>query len=142
MRVVFDTDVMVAAIRSDAGASSRLVRAALGQRCTPLVSVPLVIEYEAVMSRPEHLAASRLSIAEVGALIDAIVAVAKPVRFEFLWRPQLRDSADDMVLETAVNGGAQMLVTFNRRDFGTQGARFGIRVCTPGEALFAMEKNR
>jgi len=142
MRVVFDTDVMVAAMRSNAGASNRLVRVALEGRCTPLVSVPLVIEYEAVMSRPEHLAASGLSIADVGALIDAVVSIAKPVRLAFLWRPQLRDPADDMVLETAVNGGARMLITFNRRDFGTQGAKFGIRVCAPGEALFAMEKSR
>lgn len=142
MRMVLDTDVMVAAIRSNAGASNRLVRSALERRCTPLVSVPLVIEYEAVMSRSEHLAASGLTATDVSALLDALVSIAKPVRLVFLWRPQLRDPSDDMVLETAVNGQARLLVTFNRRDFGPFGSRFGLKVCTPAEALAAMERRR
>lgn len=136
MRVVLDTGVMVAAIRSDAGASRRLLVGALARRYTAIVSVPLVIEYEAVMTRAEHLAASGLSAAEVGAVLDAVVAVAEPARLAFLWRPQLRDPGDDMVLETALNGRADLLVTFNRRDFeGAAIGRFGVAVTAPGEAV-------
>jgi predicted nucleic acid-binding protein len=85
MRLVLDTDAMVAAIRSDTGASRRLLQCVLERRreLTMLVSVPLLIEYEAVMTRPEHLRAARLSVTEVGALLDAVAAAAEPVRLAY-----------------------------------------------------------
>jgi predicted nucleic acid-binding protein len=143
VRFVLDTAVVVAAIRSDAGASRRVLVALLERRYrAALLSVPLVIEYEAVLTRPEHLRAARISAADVGTIIDAVVAVAEPVRLAFLWRPTLHDPNDDMVLETAVNGRAEWIVTFNRRHFEAGAARFGIRVCTPAEALKAWEETR
>jgi hypothetical protein len=57
-----------------------------------------------------------------------------PVYFRFLWRPQLRDTADEMVLETAVNGVVDRLVTFNLRHLRPACADFGIRAVTPPEA--------
>ena len=92
------------------------------------------------MTRPEHLAASRLSAADVGALLDALCVVAEPVRLAFLWRPALNDANDDMVLEAAVNGRADLLVTFNRRDFVAIGGRFGITMCSPGEVVARLEQ--
>jgi putative PIN family toxin of toxin-antitoxin system len=139
MRLVLDTDVMVAALRSDAGASRRLLLAALRRTCTLLLSVPLIIEYQAVLTRSEHLVAAGLSEEDVGVLLDAIVRVAEPVRLAFLWRPALRDANDEMVLEAAVNGQADRLVTFNLGDFATVGVRFGIVVCSPGDAVKALE---
>jgi len=127
---------MVAAIRSDTGASRRLLLAALeGRGVTLLVSVPLLIEYEAVMTRSQHLRAARLSISDVAALLDGVAAVAEAVNLAFLWRPTLRDGDDDMVLETAVNGRAEAIVTFNRRDFAPAAIQFGIPVLLPGEAV-------
>lgn len=128
MRVVIDTVVMIAAIRSDAGASRRLLVAGLGNRFTMLLSVPLLIEYEAVMTRRSHLAASRLSVADVETLLDAVAAVGEPVRLHYRWRPILSDADDDMVLETAVNGRADAIATFNRRDFIPVKRQFGIDV--------------
>lgn len=125
---------MVAAIRSNAGASNRLLSAGLERRLTLLVSTPLLIEYEAVMTRAEHLEASGLTRADIGTVLDAVAATAEPVRLAFLWRPALRDPDDDMVLETAANGGADAVVTFNRRDFADVAPRFGIDVWAPGEA--------
>src|ERR1700733_887097 len=141
MKPVLDTATMVAAIRSDAGASRWLLRQALeGRRgLTLLVSVPLLIEYEAVMTRAEHLKAAGLSVADVGVLLDAVAAVAEPVRLAFLWRPTLPDADDDMVLEAAVNGGADGIVTFNLRDFGPAAEQFGIAVLPPGEAVKQLE---
>jgi putative PIN family toxin of toxin-antitoxin system len=133
---------MVAAIRSDAGASRRLLVAALNRRLTLLVSVPLLIEYQAVMTRAEHLVAARLSDGDIGVLLDAVAAVAEPIRLAFLWRPSLRDPDDDMVLETAVNGRADAIVTFNVRDFDAVAPRFGISVLSPGEALGRLEFER
>jgi putative PIN family toxin of toxin-antitoxin system len=139
VRLVLDTDVMVAAIRGDAGASRRLLLAVLQRTCTLLLSVPLIIEYQAVLTRTEHLIAAGLSEEDIGVLLDAVVRVAEPVRLAFLWRPALRDPDDEMVLEVAVNGRADRLVTFNHGDFGTVGARFGIVVCSPGDAVKALE---
>src|ERR1700680_3245054 len=132
---------MAAAIRSERGASRRLLRTALeGQGLRLLVSVPLLIEYEAVMTRPEHLRAARLTTGERGALPDAVAAVAERVELAFLWRPMLPDADDVMVLETAINGRADGIVTFNRRDFGPAKDRFGIAVLSPGEVVSRLER--
>lgn len=132
---VLDTDVMVAAFRSDAGASRQILLAALDRRFEMLLSVPLLFEYEAVLSRPEHLAASGASTEDVGAVLDEFAAVGKRVRLAFRWRPALPDANDDMVLETAVNGQADAIVTFNEQDFNPIAARFGCRVMRPGKFL-------
>jgi putative PIN family toxin of toxin-antitoxin system len=134
MRYVLDTNVLVAAIRSDQGASRRLVLGALEGNVFILASLPLMVEYEAVLTRREHLSASGLSAEDVNALLDALAAKAEPVRLRFLWRPQLRDPADEMVLETAVNGRADRLVSFNVRHLRDAAARFGILTVTPSEA--------
>lgn len=139
MKLVLDTATLVAAIRSDAGASRRLLVAALENRFRLLASVPLMIEYQAVMTRPEHLDASGLSWNDVNALLDTIASTAVPVRLAFLWRPTLRDPDDDMVLEAAVNGGADAIVTFNLRDFAGAVTQFGINVLSPREALRKLE---
>ena len=105
-----------------------------------LVSVPLLIEYQAVMTRQEHLTVSRLSVRDVEAVLDAVAAVAEPVRLDFLWRPVLSDADDDMVLETAVNGQADAIVTFNRRHFASVTKQFGIDVLPPAEIVTQLEK--
>lgn len=135
---VLDTDVMVAALRSGRGASRQLLLAALNRQFQLLVSVPLIIEYEAVLTRTEHLVASGLSSVEVGRVLDDVAAVAKAVRLAFRWRPQLPDPDDDMVLETAVNGSAHAIVTFNQRDFFPVAKKFECNVILPAMALEEM----
>ena len=139
---MLDTDTMVAALRSDAGASRRLLRWVFERRrgLTVIVSVPLLIEYEAVLTRPEHLKAAGVSAVDVEALLDAVAAVAEPVRLAYLWRPTLPDMDDDMVLEAAVNGRADGIVTFNRRDFGPPAEQFGVLVLSPGDAVRRLER--
>jgi putative PIN family toxin of toxin-antitoxin system len=132
---VVDTDVMVAALRSDRGASRQLLLAALDRRFELLLSVPLILEYEAVLNRPEHLAACGLSGDEVGRILDDLAAVARPVRLAFRWRPRLSDPDDDMVLETAINGSADAIVTFNQRDFVSGTIGFRCAVISPATAL-------
>lgn len=135
MRVVLDTDVLAAALRSDQGASRQLLLAALDRQFVMPVSVPLMLEYEAVLTRREHLAAAGITAEELDIVLDALAAVIEPVRLSFLWRPRLKDAADDMVLETAVNGMADRLVTFNLKHLGKAALEFGIRTMRPGEAL-------
>jgi predicted nucleic acid-binding protein len=95
----------------------------------------LIEEYEAVCLRPEHQFAAGLSEDEARVFVDTVIAMAEEVKIHFLWRPQLRDPADEMVLEAAVNGQAQWLITFNVRDYGTAPSRFGIQVVTPRQAM-------
>ena len=102
---------------------------------TLLASVALALEYEAVCDQAEHRLAAGLSQKEVEIFLAAVIAMAEPVETHFLWRPQLRDPGDEMVLEAAVNGRADALVTFNRRDYGSAPSAFGIEVLLPREAL-------
>jgi putative PIN family toxin of toxin-antitoxin system len=134
LRLVLDTNVMVAALRSDRGASRRLLLEALDGGIEVIVSVPLMLEYEAVLTRPDQLSETGLTSKETNAVLDALASVAVPIQLRFLWRPQLRDPSDEMVLETAVNGRADRLVTFNLRHLRAPARRFGILAVTPPEA--------
>lgn len=135
MRFVLDTNVVVAGLRSPTGASAALLDRALGGAFTLVLSVALALEYEAVCRDPAQRIASGLSESEVETIVTALCAVAEPVTTRFLWRPQLHDPADEMVLDAAINGTADALVTFNRQDFGQAPARFGIALLSPQEAL-------
>jgi hypothetical protein len=104
-----------------------------------LASVPLMLEYESVLTRSEHLAAARVSAADVDVLLDALAVVAEPIRISYLWRPVLPDAGDDLVLETAVNGRADVVVTFNRRHFEPAAAPFGLEILAPADAVRRLE---
>jgi putative PIN family toxin of toxin-antitoxin system len=135
VRLVLDTDAVVAAMRSPVGASSAIIQAARQGNVTLLLSVPLAIEYEAICRKSEHRMAAGLSQRQVDVFLDGVIAMAEPVETHFLWRPQLRDPNDEMVLAAAVNGRADALVTFNLRDFGHVPKRFGVDALLPREAI-------
>jgi predicted nucleic acid-binding protein len=130
---------MVAAVRSNAGASRRLLVSALRKRFELLLSVPLMLEYEAVLKRPEHLKAAGASRDDIDAILDSLAATGVPVIPNFSWRPELSDPGDEMVLETAVNGQADLIVTFNLPHFSPGARRFGIRARRPPQALLILE---
>lgn len=140
LRVVLDTNVLVAAIRSDRGASRILLVDALASNFVLVASVPLMIEYESVLTRPEHLERSGLTADDVQSILDAIAAVAEPVRLPYLWRPMLVDTADEMVLATAVNGHADLLVTLNVRHFEPAIADFAVTLASPAQALTVLRE--
>lgn len=135
MKIVLDTDVIVAALRSPSGASAELLRRARRGKITLAASVSLFMEYEAVCSRPEHLAASGLNARQLDLFLDGLATIVQPVEVHFLWRPQLRDPADELVLEATVNASARALLTFNQKHFAGVANRFQIEVVTPGEFL-------
>lgn len=130
-----DTDVVVAGMRSPKGASAALLVAIRHGRALPVLTTALMLEYEAVCTLPEHRLASGLSSKEVGQFLDTIAFFAEPVEVHYQWRPMLRDPGDEMVLETAVNGRVQAIVTFNRRDYADVTRAFGIEILLPAEAL-------
>jgi len=100
-----------------------------------LCSVPLLLEYESVLKRPQHLAAAGITAEDADTLLDAVCEVIEPVRFSFVWRPLLRDPQDEMVLETAVNGQPDALVSRDLRELAPSLAKFGVRAIAPGPAL-------
>jgi putative PIN family toxin of toxin-antitoxin system len=137
MNYVLDTNILVAALRSPSGASAELLRRALLRQLPLICSVPLFLEYEDVLLRAEQLSALQLERQQVLNLLDVLAGSVKPVDIQFLWRPQLRDPKDDLVLELAVNGlglgSAVAIVTFNQRDFLPQASHFGIQVIGPAQ---------
>jgi putative PIN family toxin of toxin-antitoxin system len=136
MRVVLHTNVLVAAMRSPMGESSRVVEMLRQQRLVGLASTALWLEYEAVLTRPEHRAVSGASSEDVLRALAALATVMEPVEIRFRLRPEANDPDDDLVLEAAVNGRADALVTFETAAFRPAAARHGIQLMTPG-ALFA-----
>ncbi|MFO7631876.1 MAG: putative toxin-antitoxin system toxin component, PIN family [Caldilinea sp.] len=135
LRIVLDTDVIVAALRSPSGASAAILRAATAGQVRLLSSVALVLEYEAKCTMPLHYEAADLSQADALIFVDAVAALSEPVELHFFWRPQLRDPGDEMVLETAINGRADAIVTFNLRDYGHAPRRFGVDLLLPSQAI-------
>lgn len=134
MKLVLDTNVLVAAFRSRRGASNALLRHAFKRRVVPICSTALFLEYEAVLSREETREATAHSIEDVKRIMDAIAAIAEPVELSFRVRPMLKDSDDEMVVEAALNGGAAAIVTHNIRDFAPAAA-LGIEILRPGDIV-------
>jgi putative PIN family toxin of toxin-antitoxin system len=130
--VVLDTNVLLVGLRSRRGASHRVLRLLAQDRVRICLSVPLALEYEAVLKREAVLLG--LSEPDVDALVDFLCSVAQLVEVHFRWRPTLRDPGDDHLLELAVAAGGATIVTFNTRDFAGS-ERFGVRLLTPQEFL-------
>jgi putative PIN family toxin of toxin-antitoxin system len=137
LRVVLDTNVLVAGLRSRAGASFRLLESLRAGAYEIAVSVPLVLEYEAVLVRQAKELG--LSTADVGVILNFVCSVAVPQNIHYLWRPQLRDPKDEFVLELAVAGKCRAIVTHNRRDF-VGAERLGVEVLSPGQFLRQLEE--
>ncbi len=135
MKLVIDTNVIIAGFRSKHGASFQLLQRIWEGSLPFLLSVPLALEYEDVLKRPDNLAVMGLSIDEVDTVLDVLCLRGDEILIHYLWRPQLTDAKDDMVLELAVNGMAEAIVTFNVKDFQPAASHWNIATLTPGECL-------
>jgi putative PIN family toxin of toxin-antitoxin system len=131
MKIVIDTNVLVAALRSRRGASFKLVSVLPSDEFSIAISVPLVLEYEDALKRLESPA---ITEQDIGNFVDFLCKIGHHQEIFFLWRPFLSDPSDDHVLEVAVAAGCDAIVTYNKRDFkGIE--RFGLRVLDPREFL-------
>jgi putative PIN family toxin of toxin-antitoxin system len=135
IRAVLDTNVIVAGLRSDRGASYQVLKRVEQGSLTPVLSVALVLEYEAVLKREAR--GFGLTAEDVDDFVDSLCVVGDLRKVHFLWRPQLRDPKDEFVLEVAVESGCGIIVTHNVRDFAPA-KLFGVRVAGPGEFLRSM----
>jgi putative PIN family toxin of toxin-antitoxin system len=140
VRIVLDTASFVTAVRSSEGAAGEVLRMVFREELVPLMDLKLGLEYRDVALRSEHVRASALSKREILELIQAIEAFAEPVEVVMKTRPLSSDPSDDMILDVAINGRAEALVTSNKRHFAAAGKRFGIQVLTPAELLEKMRE--
>ncbi len=135
MKIVLDTSVLVAGLRTRLGAANAVLRLVAERRVTLLASPPLFLEYEDVLKRPEQRLAHGLTIEAIDEFLAELAALIKPVEVHFKWRPQGRDPNDEMVFEAAINGRADALVTYNVADFAMLADRFEIAVLPPAGVL-------
>jgi len=132
---VLDTSVVVAGLRTRLGAGNAVLRLVEEGGIRLLATPPLFLEYEDVLKRPEHRLAHGLTPFEIDEFLAELAALIEPVEVHFQWRPQTRDPNDEMVLEAAINGRADAVVTYNVADFAEAGERFEIAILRPPELL-------
>lgn len=132
INIVLDTNVLVSALRSQKGASYKLLTLIDNDNFLLNISVPLFLEYEAVTMRDcLKLPLKKVDILDI---LNFLAQVSSKREIFFLWRPYLKDPKDDLVLEVAVESRSKVIVTYNKKDFiGVE--KFGIKVLTPKEFL-------
>lgn len=132
LNVVLDTNILVSALRSNRGASYKLLALLIDDIYTPNISVPLFLEYESVIKRPSI--ADHLTAKEIDDILNFILSKSRARSIYFLWRPFLKDPKDDLVLEVAVESNSEFIITHNIKDFkGVE--KFGIQVLGPKQFL-------
>lgn len=132
--------MIVAALRSRTGASNALLQHVADGRLRPIASTALFLEYEDALKRPDIRLATGMTEEDVDGFLSALASATDPVDVHFRWRPQLSDPKDELVLEAAVNGEADALVTHNVRDFEPATRLFGLRVLLPREVLKELQQ--
>lgn len=139
---MLDTSVIIAALRSSTGAAAETLRLALLREIAILMDYKLACEYRDVATRGEQLEAFGKSKRDTELVLDMLEAVAEPVLVRERHGPLSQDPADAMVLEVAINGSADGIVTYNERHFREAGRRFGLPVLSPAELLSEFRSRR
>lgn len=144
MRIVLDTNVLISALPVGGGAGTaprRVLRACLEGRVVPVMGAALFAEYEDVLARDAPFARSPTTPAEREMLFDALMSVCVWTPIYYLWRPNLPDAGDDHLVELALAGGADWIVTANVRDLGRGELHFdGLAVGTAGDLMDRLDE--
>ena len=136
-RIVIDTNVLLSALRSSQGASYKLMSQIGDERFVTCISTPLVLEYEATAKREQW--PKKPSDKSIDDILDYLCCVGEAVKTSYLWRPMARDPKDEMLVELAVAGECDRIITFNKRDLPDV-VKIGIKLQTPKEFLKELEK--
>jgi putative PIN family toxin of toxin-antitoxin system len=132
LQIVVDTNVLVAAFRSERGAARLFLNNLDDPRWQINVSTTLLLEYEDVLKRPEMN--EHISDGNVEPFLEAVCSISKCHNIYYLWRSVARDPNDAFILELAIRISADFIITFNARDF-SNASDFGVKLATPREFL-------
>jgi putative PIN family toxin of toxin-antitoxin system len=136
LKIILDTNVLVSAFTSQTGASRAILRRVLQGQYQTLISLPLFLEYEDVLSRKETLERCPLNGAEMKQLLEAVLSKMEWVEVYYQWRPNLKDEADNHLIELAVAAGDVILLTHNLKDLKSGELLFNeIKILTPAQFL-------
>ena len=130
--VVIDTNVMLSALKSINGKSNQLLQEIGTGRFDFAISVPLILEYEAILKK--HLDRTYYSDDDIDDFLNYLCQIGKHIKLFYLWRPYLRDGFDDHILELAIHSNSEMIITFNKKDF-KEAEDLGIITLTPREFM-------
>jgi putative PIN family toxin of toxin-antitoxin system len=142
VRVVLDTSVLISALRSERGAAIEVIRCVMLGELTVLMDHKIAYEYRDVAFRARQLHVTGKSREQIADILNLIEAQAEAVRVYFMPRPLSTDPNDDMVLDVAINGRADAIVTFNTKHFESAAAQFNIDVVRPAELLTRIRGRR
>ncbi len=136
--VVLDANVVLSGLKSQNGSPFRVLQALEAERFEIAISVPLVLEYESVLSH--QLDRAIFSDEDIRDFIDYLCRVGHPTQIYYLWRPILKDPFDDHILEVAVASESPYIVSYNKKDFKAAKS-FGIEILSPFEFLKTLGGN-
>jgi len=137
MKIVVDTNIILGALfKSREGASRKLIRYCLEGKIEPIIGEALFLEYEDVLSRKELTKKCVLSVEEINRLLDAFLSCCEWIKIYYKWRPNLRDEGDNHLIELAVAGRADYIITKNIKDLTSGELRFNqIKIVTPSNFM-------
>jgi putative PIN family toxin of toxin-antitoxin system len=142
VRIVLVTSVLISALRSEQGAAAEVIRRVMLGELTVLMDHKIAYEYRDVAFRARQLHVAGKSREQTADILNLIEAQAEAVRVYFMPRPLSTDPNDDMVLDVAINGRADAIVTFNTKHFESAAAQFNIDVVRPAELLTRIRSRR
>jgi putative PIN family toxin of toxin-antitoxin system len=135
-RVVVDTSVFISAMIGPKGPGRELLRRCFEAQLQPIMGNALFCEYESVIARPKILAKCPLSAQEILTVFNSFMSICTWVPVYFLWRPNLIDEADNHLIDLAVSGQAEWIVTNNTKHFrGMELVFKELRICRPEDIL-------
>ena len=136
LKIVIDTNILIAAMLNPKGGCRTILKGALKGMYQPLMAEALFLEYEDVFTRTELFLSCPLSYEEREELLNAFLASCKWIKIYYKWRPNLQDEADNHLIELAIAGGAQIIVTNNIKDLKSGELYFEqLKILTPGDFL-------
>ncbi len=136
-KIVIDTNVLIGAlIGKQYSANRQLLELCFQEKFQPLINNTLFCEYEDVFNRQEIISKSPYSEAEANELFDAFLSICRWTKIYYLWRPNLVDESDNYLVELAVAGNAEMIVTHNIKDLKRAELKFPqIQIWQPQEVI-------
>ncbi|MEA5565166.1 putative toxin-antitoxin system toxin component, PIN family [Anabaena sp. UHCC 0399] len=136
IKIVVDTSIFISALISSKGSSREIIRRCLKGEYQSLMGNALFSEYESVIHRSEIIAKCPLTTEEISVLLASLMSVSQWVYIYYLWRPNLKDEADNHLIELAVAGNARIIATHNVKDFQNAELLFSnLSILTPEEII-------